>query len=254
MAEELGRIEKPEVEKFREGRKIFFVPLIFAPPEPEAEFTEKVNAYWKEVDEHVKNLESKLGRVAKIFHELVPIGGSEGSMVMQQINAASYHFALPRIIEGAEVQAFEDTELLTQFMDWSRCLAIGLQNENVINKIYDHYAEVHAKRNEAMATNLDEALGDKEIGMVLMREGHRVQFPTDVEVFYVSPPGLDELKRWFRAREAELEAMMKEEFESAAREEPESKTADSHEGETAEKAEEESEAEPGEEGEEKADE
>ena len=223
MAEELGRIEKPEVEKFREGRKLFFVPLIFAPPEPEAEFTEKVAAYWREVDEHVKNLESKLGAVSKIFHELVPVGGNEGSMVMQQLNSASYQFALPRIIKGAEVQPIEDTELLTQFMDWSRCLAIGLQNQNVIDKIYELYSEVHTKRNEAMASNLDNALQEKEIGMLLMREGHRVQFPSDIEVFYVSPPGLDDLKRWFRAREAELEAMMKEEFENAAREEGEKK-------------------------------
>ena len=221
MAEELGKIEKPEVEKFREGRKLFFVPLIFAPPEPEAEFTERVEAYWKEVDEHVRNLESKLGAVTKIFHELVPVGGSEGSTVMQQLNNASYQFALPRIIQGAEVHALEDTDLLTQFMDWSRCLAIGLQNQTVINKIYDLYSEVHAKRNEAMARKLDEALQEKEIGMLLMREGHRVQFPSDIEVFYVSPPGLDELKRWFRAREAELEALMREELEKAAKEEAE---------------------------------
>jgi len=218
MSEELGRIHKPEVEKFREGRKLFFVPLVFEPPEPEAEFVEKVNAYWKEVDEHVKNLEAKLGAVSKIFHELVPAGGSEGSMVIQQLNSASYQFALPRIVKGAEVQALEDTELLTEFMDWSRCLSIGLQNQNVLSKIYELYSEVHAKRNEAMARNLDEALQEKEIGVLLMREGHRVQFPSDIEVFYVSPPGLDELKRWFRTREAELEAMMKEEFEDAARE------------------------------------
>lgn len=229
MAEELGKIEKPEVEKFRERRKLFFVPLVFAPPEPEAEFTEKVDAYWKEVDEHVKNLESKLGAVSKIFHELVPVGGNEGSMVIQQLNSASYHFALPRIVQGAEVQALEDTELLTEFMDWSRCLAIGLQNQNVLNKIYDHYSEVHAKRNEAMAKNLDEALQAKEIGMLMMREGHHVQFPSDIEVFYVSPPGLDDLKRWFRAREAELEAMMKAEFESAAKEEAEKETEENPE-------------------------
>ncbi len=36
-----------------------------------------------------------------------------------------------------------------------------------------------------------------------MREGHQVQFPTDIEVFYVAPPGLDEIKRWIRAREEE---------------------------------------------------
>jgi hypothetical protein len=32
-----------------------------------------------------------------------------------------------------------------------------------------------------------------------------VQFTADIEVFYVSPPGLDEIKRWLRTREVETE-------------------------------------------------
>ena len=36
-----------------------------------------------------------------------------------------------------------------------------------------------------------------------MREGHQVQFPVDIQVFYVAPPGLDEIKRWVRERESE---------------------------------------------------
>ena len=38
-----------------------------------------------------------------------------------------------------------------------------------------------------------------------MREGHQVQFPADIEVFYVSPPGLDDIKRWLRTKEIEAE-------------------------------------------------
>jgi hypothetical protein len=230
MAEELGKIEKPEAEKFLKGRKLFFVPLIFTPPETEPEFTEKVTAYWDQVEEHVRNLESKLGEVTRIFHELVPVGGDEGSKVIQQLNDASYQFALPRMIKGAEVQPLEDTDLLTQFMDWSRCLAIGLQNQTVIEKIYELYSEVHSNRNEAMAKNLDDALKEDEIGILLMREGHHVQFPSDIQVFYVSPPGLDELKRWFREREAELEAALQRELESAAGKSSEEDSKEDSEG------------------------
>jgi len=34
-----------------------------------------------------------------------------------------------------------------------------------------------------------------------MREGHQVNFPPDIQLFYVAPPALDELKRWLRERE-----------------------------------------------------
>ena len=54
-----------------------------------------------------------------------------------------------------------------------------------------------------MARQIDETLKSDEIGILLMREGHQVQFPVDIQVFYVAPPGLDEIKRWVRERESE---------------------------------------------------
>jgi hypothetical protein len=33
-----------------------------------------------------------------------------------------------------------------------------------------------------------------------MREGHQVQFPSDIQVFYVAPPSLDEIKRWLKEK------------------------------------------------------
>ena len=52
-----------------------------------------------------------------------------------------------------------------------------------------------------MARKLDETLQSDEIGILFMRENHQVQFPSDIQVFYVAPPALDEIKRWLRERE-----------------------------------------------------
>ena len=48
MAEELGKIEKPAVEQFKQGRKLFFVPLIFSPPETETYSDEEQAVRWAE--------------------------------------------------------------------------------------------------------------------------------------------------------------------------------------------------------------
>ena len=64
-----------------------------------------------------------------------------------------------------------------------------------------------------MAQKLDESLKEHEIGILMMREGHQVQFPSDIEVFYVAPPALDEIKRWFRTREEEYQAQAEKESE-----------------------------------------
>jgi hypothetical protein len=87
-------------------------------------------------------------------------------------------------------------------MDWSRCLIIGLQNPQVVSKVYDFYIEAGKKRNEFIARKIDETLKENEIGLLLMRENHQVQFPSDMQVFYVAPPALDEIKRWLREHES----------------------------------------------------
>ena len=218
MAEELGKIEKPPVEKYSKGRKLLFVPLLFSPPEPEDDFVERAHKYWDEVESHVTNLESKLGSVNKVFHELVPVGGEEGSKVIEELNSASYQIVRARLDKGAKVQPVEDIELLTEFMDWSRCLAVGLQNQKVLTKVYKSYSEVRSRRNKAIAKKIDKALKEEDIGILLMREGHQVQFPTDIEVFYVAPPGLDEIKRWIRAREEEPQTPMDKDSKDKASE------------------------------------
>jgi len=96
--------------------------------------------------------------------------------------------------------------LLTEFMDWTKCLAIGLQSRKAITTVYESYVEAQERRNSHIAKQIDETLQDNETGILLIREGHQVQFQSDIQVFYVAPPGLDEIKRWLRAREADPEA------------------------------------------------
>jgi hypothetical protein len=205
MAQELGKIEKPSAEKYKGARKLFFVPLIFSPRDVQRELFEKIFRYWDQVESQLLNLELKLGVVKKIYHELVPVGGAEGCKIIEELNSTSYGIVKARIDKGAELHGLEDAELLTESMDWTKCLAVGLQNQKVFDKVYEFYIEAYRKRNEHIAKRIDETLKEGEAGVLLMREGHQVQFPSDIEVFYVSPPGLDEIKRWLRSREMEEE-------------------------------------------------
>jgi hypothetical protein len=58
MAEELGRIEKPETARFKGRRKLYLVPLLYSWEEAPEEYTEKFELYWKQVQEHIANLKS----------------------------------------------------------------------------------------------------------------------------------------------------------------------------------------------------
>lgn len=205
MTEQLGKIEKPPVEEYQAGRKLLFVPLIFTPKEPQADFLELVNNYWSQVEAQVSKLETMLSEVNKVYHELIPVGGKEGMKAIKELNSRSYQIANARLKKGAKLQPIEDSELLTEFMDWSKCLAVGLQNSKVFVRVYESYAEAQKRRNSHMAKQIDETLKNDEVAILLMREGHQVQFPSDIQVFYIVPPSLDEIKRWLRAREAEIQ-------------------------------------------------
>ena len=205
MSEELGKIEKPSADGFKGGRKLYFIPLIYSGAESPAEYLEKYNKYWEQVENHLSDLQLKLGKIDKIYHELIAEAGEEGGKAIKELNDRCHQIIESRLDKGAKLLALEKAELLTEFMDWSRCLAIGLQNQQVFTKIYQSYAEADKKRNEYIAGQIDDTLKEDEIGILFMREGYHIQFPTDVQVFYVSPPALDEIKRWFRDREAEAQ-------------------------------------------------
>lgn len=200
MAEELGKIEKPRVEEFKKGRKLYFVPLIYHSEEPTEEYLEKFYKYWEQVGKQISKLELKLGKVNRIYHELIPAGGEDGSKAIKELNDTSHKIIQTCLDKGAQLEAVEESDLLTEFLDWSRCLVIGLQNQKVFTRVYDSYLEVSKKRNEYIAGKIDETLKTDETGILLMRENHQVQFPSDIQVFYVAPPALDEITRWLRER------------------------------------------------------
>ena len=203
MSEELGKIEKPPAEDFKKGRKLYFIPLIYCGTESPAEYLEKFNKYWDQVEDQLRGLELKLGNINKIYHELIPVGGEDGVKVLKELNDKSYQSIKTRLDKDAQLQVIEASELLIEFMDWSKCLATGLQNQKVFTTVYEFYTEASKKRNEYIAGQIDETLKADEIGVLFMREGHQVQFPSDIQVVYVAPPALDEIKRWLREREAE---------------------------------------------------
>lgn len=203
MSEQLGKIDKPSVKEYKGGRKLYFVPLVFTPKEPPNELKEIVSRYWNQVETQLIDLEAKLGQTNKIFHELVPIGGKEGVELIEELNKGSYSIIKSRVDKGVILEPIEENELLGEFMDWSKCLLVELQNQKVFNKLYEFYTDAQERRNKYIEKKIDEGLKDNDIGILLMQEGHQIQFPKDLDVFYVSPPALDEINRYIRTHRPE---------------------------------------------------
>jgi hypothetical protein len=198
MAPELGKVEKPEAASFNQGRKLFIVPLIYAGKDAPLEYMEKFELYWEQTTEHIGNLEAKLGKVSRVYHESISLGGEDGLKIMERLNPKSYQIAKQNCQDNAKFEVIEDRELAEESMDWERCLLLGFMSEKVARKVSEFYVEAHRKRYEHISKRIDETLKAGEIAVLFIREGHMVQFPKDIEVFSIAPPALDELHRWLR--------------------------------------------------------
>ncbi|MFB0534828.1 MAG: hypothetical protein ACETWR_07585 [Anaerolineae bacterium] len=187
--------EKSQPKHF--GRKLYLVPFVFALQDGPPGYAEKVEAYWAEVGNHVRSLEARFGKIGKVYHESVPLGGEEGLKLVEQLNEKAHKMLRRKCQQGAEFVALEDSALFEQTMDWRRCLAV-LLNGPVLRKVSELYQAASRKRYELMAKRIDETLKDEEAAVLIIGEDHAVQFPSDIQVFYVAPPALDELYRLLR--------------------------------------------------------
>jgi len=200
MAEELGKIEKPEAEKFENKRKLFLVPLLYSWQDAPAEYADMLNLYWQQVKEQIANLESKMGSVNRIYHESVTVTGEEGLKILEKLNPFSCQITSERCQRDAQLEAVEDMELVGESMDWERHLMMGFMSQKVAQMVSEFYTEASKKRYEHIAKRIDETFKEDEVSLLFIREGHLVQFPADIEVFSVMPPVLDEIRRWLRDR------------------------------------------------------
>ena len=200
MAKKLGKIEKPAAEQFKGERKLYLVPLLFAGEDAPTEYMEKFNRYWEHVSQHIANQESKVGKVNRVYHESIALGGKDGLEVMEKLSPLSCRIAKAKCQNDAILEATEQAELANECMDWERFLLIGFLSEKVAQTVSANYRESLKKRYEHIAHRIDETLKANEVAILFIREGHMVQFPQDVEVFSVAPPVLDEIHRWLRDR------------------------------------------------------
>ena len=89
-------------------------------------------------------------------------------------------------------------DVLLETLDLQRCMMIPLASATVGSRLQEWHADSNRQRYEHIADQIDSTRGENVTGLLLISERHQVQFPSDIEVFYVSPPALDEYRRWFQ--------------------------------------------------------
>ena len=153
---------------------------------------------------------------------------------MEQMNPFGFPLVRHSCQVGAQLEATEDRALVEESSDWQRCLYVGLVSQKASTTVLQAYMDTINKRYEYIASRISETLKEDESAILIIGDNHRVQFPGDIQVFYVSPPALNDLRRWMddRSREAAragAEEEVREEAEEEGRKEQESEETKSEE-------------------------
>lgn len=196
MTQELGRVERPSTTSFQGKRKLFLVPRLYEPPNDVEEGIRILEKYWVQVQSQVASLESGLGPIKHIYHEGLTENGESGLSYLENVDHRCHAFVYTKSQSGAVLEITEDVEILGETLDLQRCLMLPFTSNKVAMQIHEWFNDSVRRRYEHVSKRIDETLGENDIGLLIINERHQVQFPDDVDVFFVAPPALDEFRRW----------------------------------------------------------
>ena len=198
MAQELGRVHRPAAEPYQGKRKLLLVPLLYTPHTDDESGSIIVTRYWDQVSTQTGALEASLGGLSHVYCESLVDGGEEGLKYLKMADEHSHSLVQSKCEAGAVLESTEDRETLLEIVDLQRFLVSPVASQKVANRIQEWFNESNRGRYEHIAGRIDETLQTGETGLLLISERHQVQFPSDIEVFYVAPPALDEYRRWLQ--------------------------------------------------------
>lgn len=190
----LGSTGKSDPRRFDGKKKLLLVPLIPMSNALAESNTELFDRYWREVTNQIGNLESVLGTVRHIFHEMLHDDSEDGLEMMESVSPGSVKLVKYLMGSGSVLCPFEDPEMLMEMTDWQRCLSIGLVSKGVQEMASEQYRALTDARNNKVSESISTSMKEDEVGLLFISEGHTVQFSSDVQVFYVAPPSSNELK------------------------------------------------------------
>ena len=190
----LGSTGKTDARRFDGKKKLFLVPLIPMSNVISESNGELLDRYWKEVTKQIGNLESALGTVRHVFHEMVHDESENGLNMLESISPGSVKLVRHLTGSGAKLCQLEDPELLMEMTDWQRCLSVGLISKKVFEMASENYKTLSDKRNASIAERINNVINETDVGLLCITEGHTVQFPPDIQVFYVAPPSSNDLR------------------------------------------------------------
>ena len=195
-------------------RSLFIVRLVQPFPGLDG-YDAMLSNYWSAVKSQLDRQAITSGAIKRIFVETATGRGEDAMVQLQQINPQASQLVRNLVTSGAVIEEFEDAELLAELIDWGQCASQNLMSEKVRSVVQSGQVEAAGARDEHLQKRLNDAIGDDESAVVFAVSG-QLPIPDRIERFIVSPPELDQLERWLRAKMEEARREMMEQAQQQA--------------------------------------
>ena len=200
------------------ARSLFIVRLVQPFPGLEG-YDAMLSNYWAAVKAQLDRQAMTSGPIRRVFIETVTGRGEDAMVQLQQMNPQASTVVRGLAAAGAVVEEFEDAELLAELIDWGQCASQNLVSGKVRETVQSGQVEAAGARDEYLQKRLNDAIGDDDAAVVFA-VSEQLPIPDRIERFIVSPPELDQLERWLRAKMEEARREMMERAEMQSRQAP----------------------------------
>lgn len=214
---ELGKIEKPEANSFKENRKLYVVPTLpFEELAQEMDIDRaKVERFWGEVREKIDYFRSTYGNISRVYVEAMDEDETKGIEFFERLGKESNHYKFLKNLTdaGAKLKGIDSITSLRRtkllYDEYSR--SFSPETEDIHKGFYgkdidfNKWREYLVKKIQETqdwigkhATGMIGELPDNTNGVLIFTDGRPIEYPAGIDVFQIRPPAFDELAKLLR--------------------------------------------------------
>jgi hypothetical protein len=143
------------------------------------DYEDKSEEFWSYVTDKLKVFK---GRVNKVFRESLTKGTVETLKTVSRDDEGGFSIILCLLEEGAKLEPTEDPLLVGETESWMNMIM-----ESPNDTLVEFYEQSLKERNQDLVNRITKALGEDEIGLLLIDSRRKLELSENIRVIKVCP-------------------------------------------------------------------
>lgn len=143
------------------------------------DYNAKSEEFWSYIADKLKVFR---GRIQKVFRESLSKDTRVALKAVSKDDEVGYALLVNLLQEGAELKLTEDPILVGETESW-----LNMIRESPNDTLLEFYEQSLKERNQDLSNHITQALGEGEVGLLLIDSRRKLDFPEGIRVIRVYP-------------------------------------------------------------------